>query len=291
LPLEAADRQRVRRYFLSLGDKVYGHEGDPSRSKVDGVALENEARALGGTADAYFAAFCRLRMRERGRTRWGEKTPRHVFRIDDMLSAWPDGQVVCLVRDPRAVVASYRDWKRGKGQAATADRVRVIRSYNVVLTSLLVKGAMTAAQQALRDHGPRHVFLARYEEIVRDPERAVRELAEWLSLHYEPGMLDVPDMFSSYDDVQPGISQVPLERWRHKLSPTEISVIQTCCRATIEQFGYAPERVSPPLHQVALTWASAPVAIARAGFANRKRLGKATDYVLKRLGLAFSRGS
>lgn len=289
-PLQRADQEIVERYFLALGDKAYGQEGDPSRSTIGVADLREEARSLGGTADAYFAAFCRLRMRRLGRSRWGEKTPRHVFRIDEMHAVWPEAQVVCVVRDPRAVVASYRDWKRGKEPSRSADRARVTRSYNVVLNSLLVKGAIAAEERALRDHGQEYVRLVRYEDVVGEPEAAARALAQWLGLEYEPGMLDVPDMYSSYDDVQPGISSVPVERWRRKLSPTEISVIQTCCRGTMERNGYPRERVSPPLVELARTWLSVPVAAARAVAANRKRLGSASEYVLRRLRLALSRG-
>lgn len=289
-PLERADQELVERYFLALGDMAYGQEGDPSRSTIAVADLREEARSLGATPDAYFAAFCRLRMRRLGRSRWGEKTPRHVFRMDEMRAAWPDAQVVCLVRDPRAVVASYRDWKRGKAPSKSADRARVTRSYNVVLTSLLVNGAMAAEERALRDHGHRYIRLVRYEDVVREPEAAARALAEWLGLEYEPAMLDVPDMYSSYDDVQPGISSVPVERWRRKLSDTEISVIQTCCRGTMDRNGYLREPVSPPLSELARTWLSVPAAVIQAAAANRKRLGRTSDYVFRRLRLALSRG-
>jgi hypothetical protein len=289
-PLQGADTERVERYFLALTDQVYGHEGDPSRSTIDVTDLREEARLLGGTADAYFAAFCRLRMRWLGRLRWGEKTPRHVFRIDDMRAAWPQAQVVCVIRDPRAAVASYRDWKRGKDPSDSGDRARVTRSYNVVLNSLLVNGAIAAEEKALRDHGPAYVRLVPYEHLATEPETEVRALTHWLGLEYEPAMLDVPDMFSSYGDVQRGISSVPVERWRRKLSPTEISVIQTCCRGAMERHGYSREPVSPPLFELARTWLSVPVAAARAAGANRKRFGSTSEYVIRRLRLALSRG-
>jgi hypothetical protein len=289
-PLAPSDAEAVERYFLALGDKVYGQEGDPSASTLDVERLRAEARDRGGTADSYFEAFCVLRMRELDRSRWGEKTPRHVFRIDEMLDAWPDAQVVCLVRDPRAVVASYRDWKRGKPASTSADRKRAVRSYNIVVNALLWKGAMEASQQAVSRHGPGRVQLVRYEELVSEPEATLRRLTDWLGIAYEESMLDVPVTRSSYDDAAHGISQAPLERWREKLTPTEISVVQTCCGGVMARLGYAKEKVEAPLHSLALTWAHVPIGVARAGFANRKRLGNVSEYVRKRLRLALSRG-
>ena len=35
------------------------------------------------------------------------------------------------------MVASYRDWKRGKPASTSADRKRAVRSYNIVVNALL----------------------------------------------------------------------------------------------------------------------------------------------------------
>ncbi|GAH22672.1 unnamed protein product, partial [marine sediment metagenome] len=43
-----------------------------------------------------------------GKTRWLEKTPTHVFYIDDILLSVPDAKFVEIVRDPRAVLASKK---------------------------------------------------------------------------------------------------------------------------------------------------------------------------------------
>ena len=72
----------------------------PAESRLDRDELRALAQELGGTGDAYFEALCRLRAKRHGRERWGEKTPRHVYRIDDLLTAFPEAKVVCLVRDP-----------------------------------------------------------------------------------------------------------------------------------------------------------------------------------------------
>ena len=109
-PLAGEDRERCERYFLSLSHRAFGQAGDPEESRFERDELRTLAAELGGSGDAYFEALCRLRAQRHGRERWGEKTPRHVYRIDDLLSAYPDAKVVCLVRDPRAVVASYKDW-------------------------------------------------------------------------------------------------------------------------------------------------------------------------------------
>lgn len=287
--------RHCEQYLLALSHRPYGQGGDPSQGRVDVTELRASARALGGTGDAYFEAYCQIRAQQHGRKRWGEKTPRHVFRIDDILAVQPAAKIVCLVRDPRAVNASYRDWQRDKAESPTGDealaedRLRAAHSYNVVLNALLWRAAMRAALQALRRYGDERIHLLFYENLTLEPEVTLKGLSEWLGLAYTEAMLDVPIVHSSYAMTGSGISSVPVERWRHALTPTEMSVVQSCCRSLMAELGYSSEPVSAPLHSLARTWLGLPVAVGRAALANRRRLGNAPEYVWRRLALAFGR--
>jgi hypothetical protein len=222
-----------------------------------------------------------------------------VYRIDEMLAAFPGAKVVCLVRDPRAVVASYRDWhaagaRKGvvESEARAADRRRSRRSYNLVVQCLLWRGVVQASYAALRRHGPERVSVVRFEELAAEPERAVRALCEWLGLEWEPGMLAIPVVNSSYATpaAARGVSAEPVDRWRGLLSPAEIAAVQSCCGRQMDELGYArePVRVSPL--RVAWAWATVPFGVARAAVFNRDRLGKVVPYVRLRVTAAFSRG-
>lgn len=295
-PLSPEDTRRCEAYFLACGHLAYGADAVPERSSVDREELAREARRLGGGSDAYFEAFCRLRARANEKTRWGEKTPRHAFRIGEMLSAFPSARIVCLIRDPRAVVASYRDWT---GRAALApdldtpfasDRRRARRSYHIVLASLMWRSATQASIAARRQYGPERILLQSYEELLSEPEASTRRLCEWLELPYQPAMLDVPLVQSSYaPGAQRGISTAPMARWREKLTPAEVSVIQSTCRGLMQELGYEPAPTTmAPLH-TATAYFSLPSAVVRAGLANRKRMGKAGAYVARRVRFSLER--
>jgi hypothetical protein len=296
-PLEGEARDRCERYFLALSHRAFGQDGDPEESRVDAGELRALAAELGGTGDAYFEALCRLRAQLHGREHWGEKTPRHVYRIDALLQAFPDAKVVCLVRDPRAVVASYRDWhgaadRRDVEESAelSADRERTRRSFNVVLMSLLWRGVARASFAAVRKHGGERVRIQRFERLADAPETEVRELCAWLGLEYDPALLEIPVVNSSYATAGAGVSSEPVARWRKTLSPDEVAVVQSCCGALMDELGYARDDVSPSNLRVAWAWGTAPVAAARAAAVNRKRLGRPLQYVRSRAGSAFARG-
>jgi len=298
-PLDDAGRAECERYFLSLSHRAYGRGGDPEHARIDAGELRRLAVGLGGTGDAYFEAFCTLRAHLHGRERWAEKTPRHVYRIPELLDAFPTAKVLCLVRDPRAVVASYRDWHRGgirdgldEGDEAglAAERVRSRRSYHPVLISLLWRGVVQAEHAALRRYGPERVHLQRFESLAADPEGTVRALCEWLSLDFEPAMLEIPVVNSSYATADTGVSREPVERWRSSLPPRELAIVQRCCAGLMRELDYepAPARISGMSYAAA--WLTVPFATARAAVANRRRLGRVLGYVRRRSALAFARG-
>jgi hypothetical protein len=298
--LSAEQRTACENYFLSLADRPYGRGGDPDRAtKLDRHELRSAAAQIGPGADAYFVAYCEVMAHKRGKSRWGEKTPRHVFRIDEILGVWREAKVICMVRDPRAVVSSYRWWKREteKTRAQRAidetwalDDRRAAKSYNVFVISMLWRAAMRASLNAVARHGPDRVRLQRYEDVVRDPEAEIRRLAEWLGLDYDPSLLDVAVSNSSF--VLPGdrgVSRDAVDRWSTKLPPGELSVVQRCCGSLMRSVGYEPVRTRVSPFRVGWVWATVPVAVGRALLVNRHRLGNPLEYVLRRMRLATSR--
>jgi hypothetical protein len=297
-PLSEEERNRCEDYFLRLGHRAYGAEGDPEQSRVARADLAGLAEELGGGPDAHFEAYCRLQTPSHGRpdARWGEKTPRHVFRIAELLAAFPSARVVCLIRDPRAVVASYRDWTRRSALSPDADtpfasdRRRARRSYHVVLASLMWRAATNAALAAQRDFGADRVYHLRYEALLAEPARCLSELCSWLGLEYRPAMLDVPLVQSSYaSGERRGISIEPLARWREKLSPVEVAAVQSTCRSVMHRLGYELEPGGNGIFRIAAAYLSLPAAVARAALANRGRMGRARSSIARRLRFGFGR--
>ena len=295
--LEGADRERCEDYFLALSHRAFGQAGNPGRSRLDRAELRSLAAELGGTGDAYFEAICRLRARARGRPRWGEKTPRHVYRIDELLGAFPRAKVVCLVRDPRAVVASYRDWHGAAARRSvserpelTADRERTRRSFDVLLMSLLWRAVVRRSFAALKEHGPDRVRIQCFERLAADAEAEVHDLCDWLALEFEPALLEVTVVNSSYATAGTGVSAEPVGRWREALSCAEVGVVQWCCGQLMDELGYEQKPVEVSRLRLAAAWAVLPIAAARAAIVNRSRLGRVTQYVGRRAASAFAHG-
>ncbi|HEV2590287.1 MAG TPA: sulfotransferase [Gaiellaceae bacterium] len=289
-----AGRDEIEAYFARIGTAAYGASTDGADRQRESLRLRVAATALGGTPDAYFESFCRLRAQDQGRPNWGEKTPRHVMQVATMLELYPDAKVVCLVRDPRAVVASYRDWTRraalspDRDSVFAADRSRARSSYGLLLSSLMCAASLRAGTRALREFGPDRVRLLRFEDLVHAPRETLVDLCDWLGLPFAEAMIDVPLVQSSYDGaVRQGVSTEPVNRWRTKLSKQEIAVVELACSRVMHELAYDRVSEGHAWRAVVTAAVSLPGDVVRAARVNRTRISKPISYAWRRLSLSL----
>ena len=192
-------------------------------------------------------------------------------------------------------MASYRDWKNDQGgfdieddchrESIARDNERARRTYDPLLMSLMWRSQVRAVAAAAARHGSSRVRVQRYEDLVARPEEAAAEIASFLGVPFEPGMLDVPVLNSSYDSFEPdgGISVTATDRWRTRLGRREVALVQATCRAQMAAFGYESQHVGLARWGIPAYWARLPWSVARAADANRGRVGRLPSYVWRRV--------
>ena len=286
-PLSLEQAKLCQDYFLALTHKGYDEGSDPEQGWMNRKELQILAESLGVGADSYFEAFCQLCAQRNYKIRWGEKTPKHVFHISEILTRYPQAQVVCTIRHPGGVISSFRDkWKR---MNLDSSGLRNKNSYNLLITSLIWRGSFKATLEARKHFGSDHIYIQRFEDLLAEPESAIKALTAWLSLDYQPSMIEVSSSNSSYLDLvgKTGFSQKPMYHWREKLSEPEIAATQYFCGYLLKEAGYEPEPVPPSFGFITWLWITSPLGLLRTIFANHRRITNIPQYIWRRFRIAL----
>ncbi len=161
----------------------------------------------------------------------GEKTPGHVMYLPTLKQFFPSAQFVNIVRDPRAVVNSWRSvpWSDCiKGDSEVWRR-------NVF------------AARRWTSQFPASMFTLHYERLVAAPEENLRSLCRFLDLEFTSEMLNYHKQEKTVVNVErepwkarsvESISQDPLTRWKSELSEQTITEIETVVWPEMRRLGY-----------------------------------------------------
>ena len=200
--LTEQEAYRCEVYFRTAMHRRYGHRSEPANLSLSQQALCGTAAMIELVpthSSKRFVASMPNRTEQIG----GGKKHRVTFSAYQRSCA-PilESQIICMIKDPRAVIASYRDWKQFSGtdiekeperkEPLQEEERRVRRSYNILIACLLWSGSIWAALEGKKRFTSEHVFIQRYEDLISDPESALKLLTAWLSLDPHPAMLDVP---------------------------------------------------------------------------------------------------
>lgn len=192
-----------------------------------------------------------------GRRRWGDKSLHTELHADAVFDEFPGARIIHMVRDPRDRQASianrYDDRSRGLGST----------------TGRWLRSARAAARN--RRRFPGRYLVVRFEDLCREPAAVMNEVCRFVDEPFVEEMLlmgDAPDHRdgnSSFGDLAPStISTKPIGRYRSKLEPGQIALLQLLLGREMRRLGYEPDRVDLAMADRAkLIGRDLPVAVAR----------------------------
>ncbi|MFQ5691213.1 MAG: sulfotransferase, partial [Gemmatimonadota bacterium] len=202
----------------------------------------------------YVSVFCAVHdlvADKYGKRRWVEKTPIHVFYVDDIVRSVRDAVFVEVVRDPRDILASKKT-RRGRANLESRSRgeggrIRNLAlAYDPILDAVSWKSAVRAGGRAAERYSDRFHRL-RYEDLLSDPEGCVRNLCAFLKLPFESDMLKIPGKggaeWEKHQD-KIGVDPSRAGRWKRVLSPWEIAACQSVGGEEMVRHGYELASVS-----------------------------------------------
>jgi hypothetical protein len=209
--------------------------------KVPPAELQRRLLAGERTPRGVFRVLLESYADHRRRAIIGEKTPAHFRHVDTLLEWFPDARIVHMIRDPRAVYVS--ELKRRRANPDTVPYRWLAHVPGALRGLVLVQSPRTWAEAVNRHRGyvrrhPGRYRLVRFEDLVRDPDRTIGSLCEFLGVDFDPAMLE-QTVVSRGDRVgTTGFDAGAADRWRDAIPAGDRRWVERLVGRRIDELGY-----------------------------------------------------
>lgn len=203
---------------------------------------------------------------EQGKGRWGDKTPWHAWHLREIATLFPDAVFIAMVRHPGAVATSVSErFRQGWGGAVT---------HWVNTTTEQVQKAIELGDRLL---------MARYEDLVTDPETTLREVFSWLDEPWSDRLLEHDKVHAERGTAKKvegatrsdkPIATDRIAAWAEDKTPEQLAVLKAKAGPFAPFYGYdiddatALEPMTVPGSQHRKTLTGTEVATRKAQFAD-----------------------
>ena len=166
-----------------------GHSGTTLLLRIlanhkDLYAVNYESKALQGNYPKISKILqWKEKTRESGKSRWVEKTPKHIQYIGRILKIFPKAKVIVMQRDGRDVTVSIR--KRFGDSKLAVDRW------------------IDDNKASLNFKNDPRVCYVHLETLTEKPENTIKSICHHVDLDYYPGLLDYSNSTFKYGNQEP----------------------------------------------------------------------------------------
>ena len=179
--------------------------------------------------------------RDRGKSRYGDKTPNYVMHMRLLTGLFPEARFVHIIRDGRDVALSYLEGGWGpKGVAGNA---------------LYWRRFVSHGREEGRRLGSERYCEVRYEDLLSDPEGQVRRVCGFIDLEFDPVMLryfERPDILGLMPWGRQSHARLTLpptkglRDWRREMSAGDVALFETLAGDLLDDLGYERTTTAAP---------------------------------------------
>jgi hypothetical protein len=203
-----------------------------------GLSPEAVARRLrpGTTTGEAIAAVFETYAAERGKPRWGDKTPLYMQHLPLLERLFPTACFVHLIRDGRDAALSFLSVPGGimtEGWGHPRDAAGFACQW----------ATEVRAARALGDRsGSTRYLEVRYESLVAGPEAELRRICSFAGLDYDDAMLGyVGQTDSARKEHQQRLNEPPrvgVRDWRTEMAPVDVAAFEHVAGDLLHDLGY-----------------------------------------------------
>lgn len=163
---------------------------------------------------------------------WVEKTPKTENYLKTIKKWWPLVKVIYIIRDPRETFCSHREYQKKK-----------TNPLRVVIDDFILKWQKSITHFINYSRKNKNCILIRYEDLTKNPEIIMRNIAKFLNINYCHSML-VPTrmgiVWGGNSSSKEKFSNVKVKQMKYiqHLSIKERQKIEGCLQKYMKKFNY-----------------------------------------------------
>jgi len=196
---------------------------------IEAINLSRNERSLAKVIDIIFTTYAREQFPDA--RIWGDQSPIHTLFLPNILAVFPNAKFINLIRDGRDVVSSY---VKMNGDIWLNESI-----YRWKESILRVK----KMRKKIKDEN----FLdLKYEDLVLDPDTALRKVSYFIGVDYSNSMLDYWKMDSTveskiyghHQNLQKPVFTSSIGAWKTRLSEEQQKIANNELSGLLSELGY-----------------------------------------------------
>ena len=200
--------------------------------KMDEVAVQAASLDLHAPLDLFTLQLSMYR-KKRGKSIIGEKTPRHILQVKQILKAYPKARIISMFRDPRA--AAWSEIKAHFGSPSVYVTTRRWRNY--IDMHYKLADALPSDQY----------MMLRYTDLIENPKGMLNKISDFLGVEFEEQMLqyykrDEIGFAEGEKSWKKGtlkpIQENKNEEWKSSLTKWQVTLVEQAAGKRLQEMGY-----------------------------------------------------
>jgi hypothetical protein len=157
-----------------------------------------------------------------GKPIMGEKTPAHLRYVPTLMKWFPDGKVIHMLRDPRAIFIS--ELRRRKELPVTPPFKQLRRFIFLFKLYIMLQTTVVWLESIQRYYKykriyPDNYYLLKFEDLVSDSEKHIRQVCDFLGVEFQDKMLEQKVVSRGFQLGRTGFDAEAATRWKKHIDP------------------------------------------------------------------------
>lgn len=190
---------------------------------------------------ALFTVMMQVYADRKGKPIMGEKTPSHVRYVPTLLQWFPEGKVIHMLRDPRAIYVSELRRRQEEPETFPYKQLRgagPLFALYILLETTFAWFESVSLCDKYRAEYPDKYYPLMFEKLVRDPERQLRRVCEFLGVEFQDKMLNQKVVSRGFSVGQVGFDADAADRWRSRIHPWANAWFSFLFRKQLMELGF-----------------------------------------------------